>query len=261
MTTTTIQSGSSLTRNFCSAVLAMLTVSAVRGADNQAMPLTVLSVEHAPNEQKAEFALRNTGTLPVVAWVVEVAQVFADTSSERFLLTVDAYEDAAGLIERDNPYRNRVIRPGGTLVWTARLSQGSGREMSAVHVRPIAALLANNVLVGDRARARGLLFQRARDARALTELLSVLQSARAAHGDSTAALRGAVDALRVTETDHSATKFAYEDLRRTLDRAEQENVDPGDALSALLEQTRRRAAAATAAHVAVQSTFEPAGTK
>ncbi|TMB54491.1 MAG: hypothetical protein E6J47_08030 [Chloroflexi bacterium] len=216
------------------------------GAADEKVPLTLVELVFVPGERQAEARLRNDGSQPVVAWALEVSQEYSDGSSRVFGLSQDSYMDRAGLLGQDRP-GNRVLLPGAVASISIALNPGGDDQSgpSAVTVRPVEALLGDRTVVGSGLFVRGVLDGRKRDARALAEVLQVLADARTRNTDPGAAIGAAIDALSVPVNRHYLKTQARAMLQRANATAATGGLEqPAMALTSIIEETRRRAAAA-----------------
>ncbi|SRR6266446_4244916 len=216
------------------------------GATDRELPLTLVELVFVPGERQAEARLRNGGSQPVVAWGLEVRQEYSDGSSKVFGFTQDSYMDRAGLLSKDRP-GNRVLLPGAVVSISIPVNPGGDNQSapSAVTVRPVEALLGDKTVVGSGLFVRGVLNARKRDARALAEVLQVLADARTRTTDPGAAIGAAIDALSVPVNGHYLKTQARAMLQRANGSPATGGLQqPALALASIVEETRRRAAAA-----------------
>jgi hypothetical protein len=210
------------------------------------VPLTVAVVQFTPGGTQAEVDLRNVGSQAVVAWRLEVNQQYADGSTNRFGLTVDAYEDKAGLLSQDQQ-GHRLLLPGGVQSMPVALmpNRQTGLGPSAVTIVPVDALLDDNSVVGSNLFVHAIRDARKRDARGFAEVLRVLLEARARQAEPAAAIRAATGVLAAPAAESHFSRTQVRGMLRAVEaRAARGLEDATIGLANVIEQTRRRAMAA-----------------
>jgi hypothetical protein len=226
------------------ALLTAITVlpDQVQPADVQ-LPLSVERQELQQGGRGVQFVLRNDGAVPIVAWTVRVIRSAAGGPRTRHI-TADSYLNSAPLNGKATNVRTAAIEPGTTIAWAVPLTTRDAEMPTNVRVEPVAALLADNRLLGEEDKWPTILGGRERDRAALQEVCATFTDVLGGDHEPRQRLGSAFDALSALgkSTERAAARHA---LRSALAKVEAGAVDGHGEIARLLQNCRRRLDLAT----------------